>query len=216
MATEHSSTARRGLMAAGAIGAALFIVGLWQDVFGLRLITKPIPIVCMMIGLRLTARDRYATRILIGLVFSLIGDLLLEASPDLFVPGLLAFLLAQVWYIAAFLGATRALKLWRLLPFAGWGIIVYAILLPNLGGMALPVGAYVIVICVMMWRASALEGGGTAARAALIGAVLFALSDTLIALNKFGAPIEGAHYWIIILYWLGQLGITLSARRAVR
>ena len=45
----------------------------------------------------------------------------------------------------------------------------------------------------------------------LVGAVLFMLSDTLLALNKFGEPIAGAGYAVILLYWFGQLGIAASA-----
>ena len=78
--------------------------------------------------------------------------------------------------------------------------------------MALPVGAYVLVIAVMMWRASALLGSSTG-RSAAVGAVLFGLSDTLIALDRFHEAIPGVRYPIILLYWAGQLGITLWAQR---
>ena len=40
---------------------------------------------------------------------------------------------------------------------------------------------------------------------------MFGLSDSLIALTRFGSPIEGSRYAIMALYWLGQLGITRSA-----
>ena len=207
----------RPVLIIGLLAATGFFAGLVLDLHWLRLVTKPIPVLCLMIWLRFTARGRYATLLLAGLAFSLLGDVVLEASDSLFVPGLLAFLVAHLWYIAAFLSATRRLALLRALPFAAWGVGAYLTLQPNLGGMAAPVGAYVVVICSMMWRASARVGEGGAARsdqwAALIGAILFALSDTLIALNRFNAPIAGARYAIIGLYWLGQSGLSLSARR---
>ena len=207
----------RLLLVIGLLGAAGVFAGLGLGLHWLRLLTKPIPVLCLMIWLRSTARDRYATLILAGLAFSLVGDVVLEASDSLFVVGLLAFLVAHLWYIAAFLSVTRRLDLLRALPFAAWGIGAYLVLQPNLGDMAAPVGAYVVVICSMMWRASARVGEGGVTRpdqwAALIGAILFALSDTLIALNRFNAPIAGARYVIIGLYCLGQSGITLSAKR---
>jgi alkenylglycerophosphocholine/alkenylglycerophosphoethanolamine hydrolase len=49
-----------------------------------------------------------------------------------------------------------------------------------------------------------------------VGAVLFGLSDTLIAIDRFHAPFPGARYAIILLYWAGQAGIAASARPAPR
>jgi uncharacterized membrane protein YhhN len=66
----------------------------------------------------------------------------------------------------------------------------------------------------MMWRAAARIGasprGFCAAAIGLAGALLFAASDTLIALDRFHASIPGARYPIIALYWLGQLGLATS------
>ena len=68
----------------------------------------------------------------------------------------------------------------------------------------------------MVWRAAARVGHSGAPRpgewAGLGGAILFALSDTLIALDRFHAPLAGVRVPIILLYWAGQLGIARSAR----
>ena len=205
------------LLIIGLIAAALFIANVGQDVVWLRVSLKSIPLICLIAWVLLTARDRYASLILAGLIFSLAGDVLLEISDDLFVPGLLAFLIGHVWYIAAFISATRQLKLMRALPFTAWVIIAYLILLPNLKDMAVPVAAYVIAIGVMMWRASARVGAGGRTSpdqwAALIGAILFGLSDTVLALDKFNALSIGPSFTVIVLYWLGQLGMALSVGR---
>jgi len=67
----------------------------------------------------------------------------------------------------------------------------------------------------MVWRAAARVGQCGAPRpgewAALAGAILFALSDTLIALDRFHTRIPGASFAIILLYWAGQAGIAMSA-----
>ena len=87
---------------------------------------------------------------------------------------------------------------------------------PSLGPMALPVSVYVAVICTMMWRAAASVGSTgrptTAEWLALAGAVLFAASDTLIAVDRFRAPIEGVRWPIMLLYWAGQWGLAAAAR----
>jgi len=66
----------------------------------------------------------------------------------------------------------------------------------------------------MMWRAAACWESPRPSRTTLLafaGAVLFAASDTLIAWNRFQEPIPGVRYVIILLYWIGQTGITASA-----
>jgi uncharacterized membrane protein YhhN len=204
------------LLIIGLITAMLFMADVGKEVVWLRVILKVMPLTCLIGWVVATARDGYARLILAGLIFSLAGDVLLEISDDLFVPGLVAFLIGHLWYIVAFLRATRALNPIRLLIFAAWVIAAYLTLLPNLKDMALPVAAYVTVIGVMMWRASARVGAGGRSTpdqwAALIGAILFGLSDTLLALDKFNAVLIGPGFTVIVLYWLGQSGIALSVK----
>lgn len=159
-------------------------------------------------------RGRYGGLILAGLALSLAGDAFLALPGDNFMPGLLAFLSAHLCYIAAFLGERRDLKILRLLPYLAWVGGVYLFLFPKLNALAAPVGIYCLVICVMMWRAASLVG--RPARpwqiAAMIGATLFGLSDTILALTRFqgGFPFGGAI--LILAYWAGQAGIACSAR----
>ena len=180
------------------------------------MILKSVPLLGLMVWGRLTARDRYANLILIGLLFSLAGDVLLEISADLFVPGLIAFLIGHIWYSVAFLSITRELNWPRLLPFAAWVMLAYLLLLPNLKDMAVPVAAYVIVIGAMMWRSATVLTQPVLRWQwlALIGALLFGLSDTLLAFKKFNGLIIGPSFTIMTLYWLGQLGLALSVKRS--
>jgi alkenylglycerophosphocholine/alkenylglycerophosphoethanolamine hydrolase len=214
-ATARSRSVQSALLIIGLISALLFIAEVGKPFVVVRVILKSVPLLCLMAWVRLTARDRYAALILAGLIFSLAGDILLEISADLFVPGLIAFLIGHVWYIAAFLSATRELKWPRMLPFAAWVILAYLLLFPNLKGMALPVAAYVIVIGSMMWRSSATIANPIVRWQwlALIGAILFGLSDTLLAFKKFSGVTIGQHFTVIVLYWLGQLGLALSVKR---
>ena len=80
--------------------------------------------------------------------------------------------------------------------------------------MAAPVGAYVAVICTMMWRAAARVGGPSGTARAhwlgLGGALAFGASDTLIAFDRFHAPMPGAAGPVMLLYWPGQSGIAAS------
>ncbi len=98
-------------------------------------------------------------------------------------------------------------------------LTTFSLLRPGLGTLALPVGAYVVVITIMMWRAAARVGIPRAGRVAwlgLAGALAFGASDTLIAVTRFLHPIEGVRVPIMLLYWLGQWGIAASAALAER
>lgn len=210
----------RILTLVGGAAAIIFFIGLIMDSFVVRMITKPVPVLCLALWVYLGKRGRYGTLITGGLVFSALGDILLEYSEHTFLAGVFAFLLAHILYTGAFLRRTRSLKLLYAVPFAVWGLVVYVLLHSNLGSMAAPVALYVIVICTMMWRAAAQIGTGVASpsdeRAGALGATSFGLSDTLIALNRWYVPLPQARYLIMVLYWLGQLGIGLSTRLRVK
>jgi len=197
----------------GIISATLVLVGVAADFLWLRLVAKPFIIVAMIAWVW-PFRSGYQQWIIAGLLFSILGGLLLE-WPGLFLAGLIAFLLGHLAYIGAYLKATRRVSLWRAIPFFLYGLGIYALLWPGLESMAVPVGIYILAICAMMWRAAACLGSaGQPTRgewAALIGAILFALSDSLIGISAFLNPLAWLTYPILILYWMGQLGIAYSA-----
>lgn len=206
------------LTVAGVLGGVSFFLGLELGLPVLSLGAKAVPIICLLLWLW-PARERYARLIAAGLVLSLAGDLLLQASPSLFLPGLGAFLLAHLAYVAAYLTVTRRPSLSRAVPFALVGVGMGMFLAPRLGALLVPVMAYLAVICGMMWRSAALVGGEQMERreqwAALAGAVMFGLSDSLLAVQLFVQPVPGSSYAIMLLYWAGQLGITFSARASL-
>lgn len=201
------------------VAIALFFVALALDWPLVRLIVKPLPMLCAVAWLApLTSRD--ARMVAVGLALSMGGDVCLEASPGLFVPGLVAFLLAHVAYVAAYVGRTRALHLLRLAPVALYCGLVFWWLEPHLGAMRGPVIAYVAVICVMMWRALAQIGERPRtpelAWYAAIGAILFGLSDTLVAYNRFIATSMAVKVVLMIQYWAAQALIAASVEREER
>lgn len=199
---------RSALALLGGAAALAYLAGEAAGSATLRLVAKPVPVLCLVLWLA-RRPGKAPALVATGLLACAAGDVLLEL-PGRFVAGLSAFLLGHVFYTAAFVSARRALAPWRLAGFGLWGASVFAFLYPGLGAMALPVGLYVCVICTMMWRATAALGTPLGISAAL-GAVLFGLSDTLIAFGRFHAPIAGARYPIMLLYWAGQLGIAAWA-----
>lgn len=156
---------------------------------------------------------RYQWAIVIGLVFSLAGDVFLMLPGDRFIAGLVAFLLAHIAYIVAFTtGAPLGTAPWLLLPVALVAAVVLRLLWPGLGRLKAPVTIYVVVIVVMTWTASARASvlPSAATLLAAVGAVLFLASDAILALNRFGKPFRAGRALNLATYFAGQWLIALS------
>lgn len=150
---------------------------------------------------------RYAAAILAGLLLSVAGDaLLLSSRRAAFLAGLVAFLLAHVAYAVAFAGVARP----ALAPALGVALatgVALAWLWPSLGSMRVPVIAYCAVISVMLWLAL-----GVARPEVRAGALLFYLSDLLVARDRFVRPGFANRLVGLPLYYAGQVLLALSAR----
>ena len=202
----------------GLTAVAAFVAGVAVDHYALRMLAKPWPVLLMAVAVLAAGDHRYPRLIAAGLLACLAGDVLLEASPRTFLAGVGAFFAGHVLYTFAYLGRSRRWRPLLALPCAAWGVATVTFLRPGLeaAGMLIPVTLYTAAILVMVWRAAACwEPGGPSAVTvlALAGALLFAASDTLIAVDRFLEPVAGIRYPIILLYWAGQLAITLSALR---
>jgi len=165
----------------------------------------------------LPGKGRYQQAVIAGLLLSALGDVLLSWSDETFLPGLIAFLFGHVVYIFAFTRDGRGLYPGRALLAYAYGALAYGYLYTagDLGEMTIPVLAYVIVICTMLWRAACRVGApdidAYSAWVGLAGAAFFTFSDTLLALGMFAGQRPLGPHAVIITYWIAQLGITLSA-----
>lgn len=202
----------------GALTAMGYFILLWPgvDFFWGQVLLKPIPILMMALWVLRTARNGYGHFVAAGLLLAMIADVvLLWPEDNAFLGGLALDLLAHLCYIVAFTLDNRSLKLLRALPYFIYTAGLYVFLYPGIGPMSLPVALYSLAIMAMMWRAGARVGMGGTVRfgqlAAAGGAILFAASDSLIALHRFHEVIPHVSYPIMVTYWLGQLGIAISA-----
>jgi len=145
--------------------------------------------------------------VLAALVASLAGDVLL-ISPSLFLPGLVAFLVAHAFYIAAFSrGVGFMPSRLALAAVAAFAALILSYVWPGVEtGLKAPVAFYVAVIALMAaqaaGRATVLKDGLTVAVA--LGAFLFMLSDMTIALMKFAHVAWPADQWTLATYYLAQ------------
>lgn len=151
--------------------------------------------------------------ILAALIFSLAGDisLLFDNQGSLFfILGLSAFLATHIFYILSFnkIRQEEGVKgnLLLLLPaFIYYGLFIF-LLFPHLGSMKLPVIVYGFVIAVMLVTALYLLfiKNKKAGRLIAPGAMLFIVSDSILAINKFYASFENAGVAIMLSYGLAQ------------
>ena len=130
--------------------------------------------------------DPIATWLVVGLVLCAAGDVLLiwDRSFDI---GLISFLLGHIAYLAAFNSAAPITDWtrWILVPvaLASFGALIW--LWPHLGRRRISVGAYVLVITIMVWGALAVTTQGVLGWKIAVGAVLFYLSDLTVARDRF-------------------------------
>ncbi len=160
----------------------------------------------------------YTIGVIIGLLLSFGGDiaLMFQENQKAFRMGLALFLLGHIAYTVVFtlLGVFSAWDLLSAGILVAVGVSFYLLIRSNLGAMQVPVIAYIVVISVMVNRAgSTLASPGFGVGQAvmiLIGAVLFYISDVILAASRFWKPWR---YNRISLgfYYGGQLLIALAA-----
>jgi uncharacterized membrane protein YhhN len=155
----------------------------------------------------------YKTLVLAGLLCSLLGDIALMFPEKWFTAGLVAFLAAQVLYILAFKPAAgHPVSVGSFLPVILYGLLMFFILAPRLGPMKLPVLVYIGAITAMAGFAASryVDMGGTRPLLAFLGAVLFLVSDSVLAYDRFAKKFALARILVLATYFPAQLLIALS------
>lgn len=165
--------------------------------------------------------DKFKTQkiLLAALFFSWIGDVLLlfaDKSTLFFIFGLIAFLLAHLAYIFLFfkqpkINSSRFYL--RFIPFVGiylFGIL--SLLWPSLNEMKIPVTIYAVVISTMLLMSikAFYEWKKPSNLLVVIGALLFVISDSVLAINKFYKPIPTSAVLIMSTYLAAQFLIVKS------
>jgi uncharacterized membrane protein YhhN len=155
-----------------------------------------------------------------ALVLSLVGDVFLmlpgreqgSSGPNLFVAGLAAFLAAHVAYVVGFGlegidldGLVRGLLPVGIIIATVGRSVVASVEASSEPEMAVPVAAYVTVISTMV-----LFSFGTGDLRTELGALLFALSDSLIAWGRFRRPTPWGPMAVIVTYHLAQALLLLG------
>ncbi|MBM3145717.1 MAG: lysoplasmalogenase [Chloroflexi bacterium] len=160
--------------------------------------------------------------LIFALLFSLAGDVFLMLPGNLFLPGLISFLLAHLAYIFAFNIVSPPLDSASLivaLMVVITGAQIYRRIAAGLEiageqKMKIPVLIYTIVISVMVICAllTLVSSGWENYRALLlsVGALLFFLSDTWLAWDRFVEPLKFRDLRVMVSYHLAQICLCLG------
>lgn len=183
-------------------------------------VAKPLILLSLILyfylkGKHLTAKTR--AKMLLALTFSLLGDILLmfdEVSANFFLTGLISFLLAHIFYILVFLEKKNNLK--KPLPFITVLIIyafgIFYVLKDGLENMLIPVVIYMLAILTMAVTAAFRKGNvsNLSYNLVFVGVLLFLISDSILAVNKFYGEVPYEHLLIMSTYAFAQYFITIG------
>lgn len=180
---------------------------------------KPTTLVLLVLAALAIDTDDPTVRLwfVLGLVLSLAGDvfLMLPEETGLPVPpfllGLGAFLLGHIAYVV---GMASDLDSWA---FVAIGLLVVAaaggVVAPRIVAgvrqtspdLVVPVLAYMAVISTMV-----VFSFGRGVALGILGALLFYVSDAVLAWNRFVTPSRVLQVTVMVTYHLAQLGLVLS------
>ncbi|MCK5136422.1 MAG: lysoplasmalogenase [Bacteroidales bacterium] len=162
-------------------------------------------------------KKQFTVAVLVAFFFSWVGDnfLMFSGKNELFFyAGVGSFFFAQLTYIYTFArySETGGRGFLQKHLITGFLFIVYVagiyyLLYPNLEGMMRPI-IFIYALSLIVMSMMALNRHGRVNYPSyllvFIGSVLFVISDSMIALNKFYMEIPLAGFWIMITYISAQ------------
>ncbi|WP_323788621.1 lysoplasmalogenase [Psychroserpens sp.] len=196
------------------------LCGSFADFAALHYFTKPLIIVSLLLFFY-TRNHRLDPTIkklmILALVFSLIGDVALlfdTINPVYFIIGLGSFLLAHGMYVIVFLKQRNPQKspLGFMALMLVYAAFLFYILKDGLGELLLPVIVYMMVILSMSTTAflRQKQNNSKSYNWVFIGAILFMISDSILAIDKFYQPLELSSIGIMLTYALAQYCIVIG------
>ena len=168
-------------------------------------------------------KGRFAKRIFSGLLFGLFGDsflMFIHLNSNFFLLGLISFLVGHILYISAFYldykwqpDIEKKISRLAIFVFGIFCVVFYFYLRPYLDSLKIPVMIYAFVISLMAIMAINRKGRVNTLSFNLIlyGAILFLISDSILAYQKFVSPIRFSGLAIMSTYMVAQYLITIGS-----
>ncbi|SDO22406.1 Uncharacterized membrane protein YhhN [Psychrobacillus sp. OK028] len=198
-----------------AVMGIIYIFFIPSDPVSTKIVFKLIPMLLIILFAFLRPvgeSKKYKTLILIGLTVCMLADGLIYW----FIVGLITFLIGHIWYIFAFKQIKHTpLPKWIIVVLLAYGLAMGLWLAGTLWSqgdivLACAVVLYIGVILTMGWSAFQ-----TANKFAIIGAILFIFSDSILAINKFIVEVLFSDALIMISYYGAQFMFAISIQYSV-
>jgi len=194
----------------------LFIVVSIGDLYGvvtgnstIEAVFKPL-ILTLLVIFYLVSVTKPNFWVVSAMFFSFVGDVFLLFNESYFVFGLGSFLITHLIYIkisSGFLKKISTRKLFLVsIPFVLFLVLLIGLIYPNLNELKIPVFAYATIIATfgVVALLNYVEEKSTENGWYLIGVLVFMISDSLIAIDKFYQTNEIYGVLIMITYILAQ------------
>lgn len=168
--------------------------------------------------------------LVLGLFFSLGGDIFLMLPKDSFLQGLISFLIAHIFFIITFFNLSGQPKYTSISLLFGFVVFIFALFVDirisreliksSQKRLVAPVNIYSLILFSMAFIAYGTIGSPSVMTnlgiVISIGATLFMLSDILLAWNKFVSPVLGGRVTTIMIYHIAQILITTGVLLQIR
>jgi len=197
-------------------------IHMWADYHQhhvLSIIFKPLTMILIILilftgGIEL---EGFSFFIFWGLIFSLLGDMMLLKPWYKFELGLVAFLIGHIFYIIAFISYKGMdWDIIPLLPLIGFALWLFRMIKPHLGKLLIPVGSYMSVILLMVWQGMGIWLSEKNTFGLLIGsgASIFCVSDSILAYQRFMQRFKCGNTLSLLTYYIAQYLISSSTQIA--
>ena len=192
--------------------AGLYIFSVPENPTSIKVIFKLIPMVLILVFAFFQCRSTPNPPqwiLLIGLFTCMLADGFIAYS---FILGLATFLVGHLFYVVGFSKVWRFSKIRFSMilfiltySFFMGRILITALMEDGNNALVIPVIAYVIVISLMAWTAVM-----TGNKWAILGSLLFVLSDSILSWNMFVSDVPQSTFFIMSTYYSAQFFIAHS------
>lgn len=196
----------------------LHVISCYKEITKLRNITKPLLMPILIFNFLFNGKD-INTIIILSLFFGFLGDVFLIKSKNskFFIMGLLSFLIGHIFYIV---------ELFKNINFKNFYFIyLFSLLIPilisyfvynkiknYLGSFKTPVIMYISIIATMLCLSIFyfLTNTTSLPLIAMLGAILFVLSDSILSISTFKGSFKRDSFFIMITYIMAQFLLSYS------
>lgn len=142
----------------------------------------------------------------------LLGDLFLALAEKYFIAGLVAFLAGHVLFSAHILANYSIGEINHGVSFAviGGSLALATVIFRHHKSQRVAISAYIAIIGFLLWTASQASLSGANVLLA-VGALVFVISDTTLAIDRFVMPIKYRHWLVLGTYWTALMLLAFYA-----